>query len=347
MKEGQPKIEKNKRTRKLLFAIWAGLLVAIVCSSLLLKIKQSWLLVAFFFVLIPGFVSMLFCYFKDMLEEQEKPIGKLVYNWVSYIVIYWMIEAFFISIFARWLIGQFVFGGIVLVVTLLGVVTIFLSETFRQKGFLIHDFIATIAMTAYLIYIIPDPSLQNVVLILVSSIYGGFITLTGVAWTIKESQRRTEDTKRLEVMPYLQASFCDYVLGKPGESRLPDLWLNVEKHETENYPCGAAGLEIKNIGVGFASDIYCLWESKGVIENNHKHLSVSLLQCGESCQNNMMLSGAFPNDKSHDVKSVLTIFFKDRLGNRYFQKFEISSTVAEHYVKPFYLKTYDPEHIRA
>ena len=56
-----------------------------------------------------------------------------------------------------------------------------------------------VGLSVYLIYIIPNKDLQAIVIPIVSAVYGGLITLVGVAWTIKDTNdKRKEDLIRIE-----------------------------------------------------------------------------------------------------------------------------------------------------
>ena len=74
---------------------------------------------------------------------------------------------------------------------------VFINGNSPFKFGLVQDFIVGIALTVYLIYIIPNESLQQIVIPIVAAVYGGLLTLVGVAWTIKKSDRdRKEEEKR-------------------------------------------------------------------------------------------------------------------------------------------------------
>ncbi len=57
---------------------------------------------------------------------------------------------------------------------------------------LIFDFLFGIGLTIYLIYLIPNTltNLQTIVTAIVAAIYGGLLTLVGVAWTIRHSDKQ-------------------------------------------------------------------------------------------------------------------------------------------------------------
>lgn len=59
------------------------------------------------------------------------------------------------------------------------------------------DFFVSVVVCAFMIANIKDDKIQTIVLSLAAAIYGGLLTLIGVAWTIKKSDRdRKEDEKK-------------------------------------------------------------------------------------------------------------------------------------------------------
>ena len=68
-----------------------------------------------------------------------------------------------------------------------------LARTFTypkaKTGFLrwglLQDFIVGVGLSIYLIYIIPNTKVKEIVIPIIAAIYGGLITLVGVAWTIQ------------------------------------------------------------------------------------------------------------------------------------------------------------------
>lgn len=71
------------------------------------------------------------------------------------------------------------------------------KNIFRTFSFVL-DALSLLALIIYLIYLIPnDKNLQDIVLAIVASVVGGALTLAGVAWTIKKSDKdRKEDDKK-------------------------------------------------------------------------------------------------------------------------------------------------------
>ncbi len=65
------------------------------------------------------------------------------------------------------------------------------------------DLLFGLGVTSYLIYIIPNSNLQEIVLTIIASVFGGIFTLVGVAWTIKQSQKDNYEKEVQKQTPYL------------------------------------------------------------------------------------------------------------------------------------------------
>ncbi|RJP57548.1 MAG: hypothetical protein C4543_09625 [Ignavibacteriales bacterium] len=115
---------------------------------------------------------------------------KIGYSNLSKIIIYWwIIDLLFISSVKEWVSSIFIFGGLAMLMVFYNLTFSFLSDKKRNKVFLLQDFIVGIGITIYLIYMIPDEKIQMIVLTIISAVYGGMITLIGIAWTIKENNK--------------------------------------------------------------------------------------------------------------------------------------------------------------
>ena len=162
---------------------------------------------------------------KEYTEEQLKSSLKICWKYVCF---YWLMDLFYMAIFnywaadehsqTIWLTLQFVFGGLAMVYIFYNLTRAFLSNTNKHWWGLLQDFLWGIAITVYLIFLIPDALLQTIVLSMTAAIYGGLLTLVGVAWTIKDAnEKRKEDLLRVEVerkeeerkknIPYIRLSF--------------------------------------------------------------------------------------------------------------------------------------------
>ncbi len=117
----------------------------------------------------------------------------------KYIMFYWLLDLFYMACFNQWLVLQFVFGGVAMLIVFYSLTVAFLSEIKTNKWLLLTDFLLGIGLTVYLIYIIPNSSLQEILIPIISAVYGGLLTLVGVAWTIKSNNKdRKADLERIE-----------------------------------------------------------------------------------------------------------------------------------------------------
>lgn len=126
-------------------------------------------------------------------------------NLAIYIPFYLLLDLFYLSIFNKYLIMQFIFGGLVLIFVFYNLAITFLKKKDKDKWAsigILQDFVVGIGLTIYLIYRIPASfgNLQSVVVTLVSAIYGGLLTLTGVAWTIRRQDdiRMQDDINKIK-----------------------------------------------------------------------------------------------------------------------------------------------------
>ncbi len=290
-----------------------------------------WIAIAIIlFVAIPFLINGMFDYAKRIKQEKQGYLVNFTKAKIKYVLFYWLADAFYISICMSWDIGKFVFGGIALLILLYSVASSFLSQKIKYKWMLIHDFVITIALTVYLIYIIPNASMQNIVLVLVSAVYGGFIALVGVAWTIKDGQQQESESKRLEKIPYLQVEIDKWITSERGKLSIPGIWLNITPSNNDNNVSSGASIKITNIGLGMANNLQCISDS---IAGNKKHsLPTTLLRCDASCSENMLFSAA-----RQDVTSVnnsrLDFLFDDLLGNHYEQSLQITFEINMGYIK--------------
>ena len=162
---------------------------------------------------------------KEYTEDQIKTSLRVCWKYVGF---YWLMDLFYMAIFnywtaneqsqPLWLTLQFVFGGLAMVYIFYNLARAFLSNTQKHWWGLLQDFLWGIAITVYLIFLIPDDALQTIVLSITAAVYGGLLTLVGVAWTIKDTnEKREEDLIRVETerkeeerkksIPYIRLAF--------------------------------------------------------------------------------------------------------------------------------------------
>ena len=278
---------------------------------------------------------------KNAYTIEQKKTTRI--NLIKYILFYWLADAFYISIFSHSLLWQFITGGLCMVIIFTNLSNLVISRKVVSKVAMLHDFVAGIAITIYLIYIIPNPSLQNIVLIIASALFGGLITLVGVAWTIKDGHRREAESKRLEKIPYLEVEFGKWMLKEERGSDLPDLWLTITRSENDSCSSLGTSLEIHNIGLGMATDLKCKWVSGEITDD--KLLPVSILKCDASCKLSIITTANLPEKETYCTESSLIFMYKDLLENQYNQELNITFEVHRNYTTIISYKINAPKHI--
>lgn len=141
-------------------------------------------------------------------EEQKKIANQ---NMSKYMLFYWLCDIFYLACFNNWLIMKFIIGVLLMVIVFYSLTVSFLSTTpksFIIKFGFIQDLIVGIGLSIYLIYIIPCDEIKEIVIPIVSALYGGLLTLVGVAWTIKQNDSDRKNEKRLSVKPLIYPLSC-------------------------------------------------------------------------------------------------------------------------------------------
>lgn len=172
------------------------------------------------------FLSLLSFHIKNERPSEESK-QKSTLNIMKSILLYWFIDLLYMSIFNDWLIFTFIFGILSIVIIFFNLTNAFLNGAKNLRFFIVLEMILALIMSGYLIFIIPNDSLQEIVLTITAALYGGVLTLVGVAWTIKQTH---EDDAKKDVQkntPYLR------IISGPVTSS-----LKIEVYPNGNYYLG-------------------------------------------------------------------------------------------------------------
>ncbi|MBR4490575.1 hypothetical protein IKP13_08085 [bacterium] len=136
-------------------------------------------------------------FIKEITPDIKREVNKKM---VALTFFYWLCNLFYMSCFIKNDMCKYVFGGLVMLVIFMNLASTFSfpkeKSTFEKLG-LAQDFLVGVGLSIYLICIIPNDSVKEVVIPIVAAVYGGLITLTGVAWTIRRQDSiRIEEEKR-------------------------------------------------------------------------------------------------------------------------------------------------------
>lgn len=201
---------------------WGEALIAFAMISIFVinyyDIDKKWLWVIFAYMAIytP-------CFFLSLLVFDVKQNGKDVErhkndfaNVVKNIALYWFVDLFYMSVFNYWIIYienqtfnttwlslQFVFGILSLVIITFNLTQVFLNGQKSLWFFMALELVIALITCGYLIFIIPNCNIQEIVLTVVSALIGGILTLVGVAWTIKQTHKDDYNKDVQKNTPYL------------------------------------------------------------------------------------------------------------------------------------------------
>ena len=229
-----------------------------------------WISFALIAILIPiGLASLKVWGEKHFNYTDEQKMNASI-NLFKYWMFYWLCDLFYMACFMDNIVCKFVFGCLIMVIVLMNVCFSFVSsncKTAFQKIGLLQDFLVGIGLTVYLIYLIPGKELQTIILTIVAALYGGLITLVGVAWTIKKSDKdRKED------------------------------WI---KHEKPYFSFNPQFHEIPLNG----SEKACF----PPIEREHKYKSEVLVQLENSDKTTFILKKLYHDEKWFELEGNLTV----------------------------------------
>lgn len=167
----------------------------------------QWLIFGLIFLMIPFGLYKIKSFESKKInptEEQNKIANR---RFAILCLFYWLCDGFYTTFIINNLTWKFILGVLIMVIIFYNLTKAFINGDSQFKFGLIQDFIIGVALTIYLIYIIPNESLQQVVIPIVSAVYGGLLTLVGVAWTIKKSDkdRKEEEIKKVKPVVFISS----------------------------------------------------------------------------------------------------------------------------------------------
>lgn len=213
----------SKRFIVVILLVFAYLAAGLTLHFVVPAFTWHWFIFGLIAVVIP---AGLICFYDivnkivDPSSDQKKQASKV---FIKYTVFYWFADCLYMAIFNGWTPWIFALGILFIVLVLINLANAFLSNNKRNavsNFFVVLDLVVGLVATVYLIYIIPQElqNLQTIVTTIVAAVYGGLLTLVGVAWTIRhsteerklmekkrEAERKEEERKKYK--PYFNHSF--------------------------------------------------------------------------------------------------------------------------------------------
>lgn len=117
---------------------------------------------------------------------------------------YWFLDFVYLSIFNNWIVLMYASSIIAIIVIFYNLAVSFVNRKINNSfynGTLIVDLLIGVGLTIFLIFKIQNDTLQTIATNLVASLFGGLITLLGVAWTINENNQSKKNDEIQKAKP--------------------------------------------------------------------------------------------------------------------------------------------------
>ena len=138
---------------------------------------------------------------RELTKEERK---KIILNVVKYILLYWLFDLTYMGIFNNWFWATIIFGTLAVALVFYNLVLAFFNIVESLRVWLVLELLFGMGIAIYLIYIIPNETLQSIIVAIVATVFGGLFTLIGVAWTFKKGDMDRKEDLRKKNIPYLK-----------------------------------------------------------------------------------------------------------------------------------------------
>lgn len=207
---GQRSSQKNTESIKagnIVAKILNVLLLIYIVTAILLRcfvdaFTWHWFIFGLIIVLTPPSVVYTFEKVSEKNKLSSKQIKASSYRVFLLILYIWICDLLYMCIFNQWKIGIWIVGLLILVLNTLSLTNNFLSNKKEFKVVIPFDLLIAIGIAVYLIYIIPENTLRDIVTTITAAFFGGLLTLVGVAWTIKKSDNDRKEVEKKQAKPY-------------------------------------------------------------------------------------------------------------------------------------------------
>lgn len=137
-----------------------------------------------------------------MTPEMDKVAKMRVVIMILYL---WLWNFFYMAMFINNTVCKYIFGGLIMIIIFMNLgnaMSYPRQRNWLERWLMVQDFIVGIVLTVYLIYIIPNADVKEIVIPIVAAVYGGLLTLVGVVLTIKKSDkdRKEDEIKKAKPM---------------------------------------------------------------------------------------------------------------------------------------------------
>lgn len=138
---------------------------------------------------------------RELTKEERQ---KISINVVKYILLYWLFDLTYMGIFNGWFWATIIFGTLAVTFVFYNLVLAFFNIVESLRVWLVLELLFGMGIAIYLIYIIPNETLQSIIVAIVAAVFGGMFTLIGVAWTFKKGDIDRKEDERKKNIPYMK-----------------------------------------------------------------------------------------------------------------------------------------------
>lgn len=138
---------------------------------------------------------------RELTKEERQKISLDV---VKYILLYWLFDLTYMGIFNGWFWATIICGTLAVTFVFYNLVLAFFNIVESLRVWLVIELLFGMGIAIYLIYIIPNETLQSIIVAIVAAVFGGLFTLIGVAWTFKKGDIDRKEDERKKNIPYMK-----------------------------------------------------------------------------------------------------------------------------------------------
>lgn len=167
------------------------------------NIYNIWKWILFTYTLVYLVLISIFLYLfklKNNYISKEKQKFEF-FSAVNNLFFFLCIDIFFFAVHINHTKTIFIIGILSVILLFSGLASAFINLNMNYITLLleISELIIGLGISVYLIYIINDINLRNIILTISATVFSGIFTLVGVAWTFKKSEEnRKKDIQRIE-----------------------------------------------------------------------------------------------------------------------------------------------------
>lgn len=210
VKKPKKKMPKEIASTALLWIIAAICLgVAIPLHFRFPSFSWKWMVFVAVFVISPFALLNFKCYVESKNHFTQEQIQNANVQFSKMVFSIWFWDCVFMVFINHWKIASYILGAIGVIKVFYSLAINFVGRNKKETFFdlsMIFDFLAGTALAVYLIYLIPDPTVQTIVTTIVAAMFGGLLTLVGVAWTIRRQDtiRQEEEKKKYKPLVFIR-----------------------------------------------------------------------------------------------------------------------------------------------